>query len=366
MTRVLVNALQAGNRSGTGRYTVELCAALALLKDSPETVTVWPSNLPRPEGIGATVSTGWDGSALGRLFFDHYAFRELAAREAAEVLFYPASVGPLLPSKPVVLTIHDLCAWHHPGWFSLSRACYYRSVIPAAARRADVILADSAFVADDVERLLKIPASRIRVARLGVSPRFSPAATEAREAVRRKHKLPERFFLYVGTHEPRKNLPRLIRAWDAAWCEGFPALVIAGRSGWKDAAVKNTAARARNKAGIYFPGFIEEADLPALLSAALAFVWPSLLEGFGLPPLEAMACGTPVLASNTGSLPEVVGGNAVTVSPFDEGGLSDALRMLAGDGALRNRLAVEGCLRASAFTWEKTARVLADACNSLT
>jgi glycosyltransferase involved in cell wall biosynthesis len=353
--RVLINGLQAGNRSGTGRYTVELARALAVRPEIEELTLVWPESAPAPEGPRVRIIRR-DDRMLQRVFFDHIGLSALCTRVGADIVHYPANFGPASGARNLVVTVHDLSFLKHPEWFRPDRAWYYRMAIRRTVGLAARLIADSQATADDLNALLGVPAGRIEVIPLGVSAEFQPSSADIRDKVRRAYGLPERFFLYVGTLEPRKNLPRLVEAWSRV-ADGAPDLVIAGRAGWKNRALDAAIARSAHRARIHRPGFVAQADLPALLSAADAFVWPSLFEGFGLPPLEAMACGAPVLTSNVSCLPEVVGDAALMVDPADTGAIADGLQRLATDAALRSELRKKGAARAQAFTWERTARL---------
>ena len=350
--RLLFNALQAANRSGTGRYSAELALALMRRKDL-ELILAWPQ--------GATVAVtpnthlmplqahGWR-----RLLFDQWSIERMFYEESAHLAHYPASIGRVFGEMPFVLTIHDLCVLRHPEWFRPERVAYYRRAIAASALHAKRILADSLATADDIVALLRFPINKIDIVPLGVTSEFHPCSFETVATVRARYALPERFFLYVGTIEPRKNLARLIQAWDSV-ADHVPDLVLAGREGWKCFSVHNALAKAHHAPRIHLPGFIPQDDLPALLSAAEAFVWPSLYEGFGLPPLEAMACGVPVLTSDISSLPEIAADAALLVPPEDPAAIAEGLRALASNAALRATLREAGIKRAAEYTWDRTA-----------
>jgi glycosyltransferase involved in cell wall biosynthesis len=363
--RVLLNGLQAANQSGTGRYVSALCQALPEAAPEFETVLVWPSGQPHPAIQGNVKVIDQPAGMASRLRFDHCSVRALARREGVDVLHYPASTGCLLPPRPVLQTVHDLCYLRHPEWFPASKNLYYRLFIGPTARRADLVLADSQATAGDIRTLLGISADRIRVTPLGVGPEFYPRAKQEQQAVCAKHGLPEKFFLFVGTLEPRKNLVRLLQAWDRAYDTGLPPLVIAGRRGWKADPIFAALRQLRHKEALHRPGFVADDDLPALLSAAQAFLWPSLMEGFGLPPLEAMACGAPVLTSNLSSMPEVTGNAALLVDPTSETEIAGALTALAHEDRLCASLSEAGLRQAALFSWENTARLTAAAYHEL-
>ena len=355
--RVLINALQAGNRSGTGKYIESLIPALLTCDSDLELMVSWPWDLPDPKFEGHVALYKRDARHLHRLLYDQL-FAERQRRDVgADLVHYPANFGRLLPGSEAVLTVHDLSFLRHPEWFRPGRAAYYRFSARRSVRHARRIIADSQATADDVQTMLEVPSDRIDVVPLGVDNAFRPATQAAQTAVCDKYDLPARFFLYVGTLEPRKNLPRLIDAWSNLTDVDKPDLVLAGREGWKVAAIMDAVERSAQGNRIHFPGFVAQEDLPALMSAAHAFVWPSLFEGFGLPPLEAMACGTPVLTSNTSSLPEVVGDAALTVPPDRTEVITEELSTLADSEETRTRLREAGLQRAAEFTWERTARL---------
>ncbi len=347
--KILFDALQAGNRSGTGRYSEELASRLPGLAGDIEVIVEppparWASHSPAVRLWGAR-----------RVAYEQFGLSRLAREIGAAGVHYPANIGTAFRKSPSVVTIHDVSFFRNPGWFTLNRAMYYRVAVGQSAHTATRVIADSTAAADDIVNFLGIRAGKIDVIPLGVDPVFCPAPDAQCARIRERHGLPGRFFLYLGTLEPRKNLPRLIEAWSRIAIEADVDLVIAGRDGWKtgpiDRAIGSSLARAR----IHRPGFVDPADLPALLSAATAFVWPSLCEGFGLPVLEAMACGVPVLSSNTSSIPEVTGDAAMLVDPLDIDAIANGMLRIVRDEKLRARLRTAGPEQARRFTWERTA-----------
>jgi glycosyltransferase involved in cell wall biosynthesis len=256
-----------------------------------------------------------------------------------------------------VVTVHDLSFYQEPAWYRFERAAYYRWAVARSLRHTARVIAVSRATARAVYERLGYPEDRIDVVPNGVDERFRPATAEEKESILSKYALPKRFFLYVGTLEPRKNLPRLIRAWStvAGRCE--QDLVLAGRHGWKHSPVLTEVRRSAHATRIHLPGFVEAEDLPALMSGADAFVYPSLYEGFGIPIAEAMACGTAVLTSSTTSLPEVAGDAALLVDPNDVAALGDAIARLAEDAHLRAELAAKGLARAARYSWKRTAEL---------
>lgn len=352
--RILLNGLQAGNRSGTGRYTIELARRLAA-RDDVEVRLVWPWNFAAPEGVDHRTLSRHAAGALRRLTYDQVGIRREARQWDADLVHFPANIGPVAKMRNAVLTIHDLSFYHDPSWFKASRAIYYRTAVGQSAHSATRIVADSRTTADDVHTYLGIPTGRIDVAPLGVDAHFARADDGAIARVIERYKLPAPFFLFVGTVEPRKNVARLVRAWDKVARDLDHGLVIAGRDGWKTGAVDAEIGGVSQPERLRRIGYIEYKDLPALYSAAAAFVWPSLWEGFGLPPLEAMACGCPVVTSNVSSLPEVCADAALLIDPQNEAALVQALLRIVRDEKLRANLVDAGRARAAQYTWDRTA-----------
>ncbi|MCX5759605.1 MAG: glycosyltransferase family 1 protein, partial [Candidatus Hydrogenedentes bacterium] len=348
--RVVLNALQAGNRSGTGRYAAELARRLPGRADDIEVRVLWPKHVPLPP---ASIPDAFElvdaRNPFMRVYADQFHARAYARRFNADLIHYPANIGPLLPADAglaTVLTIHDLTYFRHPEWYRRNRAADYRLATRLSVRRARTLIADSQATADDCRAFLGVSEDSVAVIPLGVGDEFHPADAEQQAAVRAWYHLPERFILYVGTLEPRKNLVRLIHAWERI-ADACPYdLVLAGRDGWKVKPIRAAVAGSLCAKRIHFPGFVANDDLPALISAARVFAWPSLYEGFGLPPLEAMACGTPVVTSNRSSLPEVVADAALQVDPEDVAALAAALLETATDDSLRARLIPDGQARA--------------------
>jgi glycosyltransferase involved in cell wall biosynthesis len=232
---------------------------------------------------------------------------------------------------------------------------YLKAVTPRSAQRAGAVIAVSEATKRDLVELYDLPPEKIHVVPHGVSTRFTPLGEPADEAIRLRYRLPAGpFILSVGTLQPRKNYLRLVRALAAMH---HPAhLVIAGGTGWAYEKVRAEVERLGLWKQVTFAGFAGEADLPGLYRLASVFAYPALYEGFGLPVLEAMACGTAVVTSNVSSLPEAAGEAALLVDPLDERAIAHALDHLLGDEMLRARLVEKGLARAAEFTWERAAR----------
>ena len=352
--RVIIDGTQAGNRSGTGEYTLQLAKWLPRVAGDIEVSCAWPEGEPVPEGAAAVPGPRGRVRALNYLVSGGSWLRH------AGLIHYPASIGHAGNLARAVVTVHDVSYLVNPAWFRRVHAVYYRGMISRSARGAAAVIADSEATASDLERRLGLARDRIRVIPLGVDETFRPAPPEAVERVRARYGLPERFLLFVGTLEPRKNLPRVVEAFGHI-ADAIPhGLVLAGRAGWKCGPLRRAVAASPATGRIRMPGFVAREDLPALLTAAEGFVWPSLYEGFGLPPLEAMACGTPVLTSSAASLPEVVGDAALMADPEKTQDIADQMRALATNDALRRTLREKGLRRVREFTWQRTAERTAE------
>ncbi len=265
-----------------------------------------------------------------------------------------------------VVTVHDVIPLILPETFTPRHRTIVRLALARIRRKADCVIVPSHAVKGDVVRYVGFPEDRVVVTPEGCDARFRPVRLEAalRDVVA-KYGLPARYLLAVGTLEPRKNLAALLEAF-ARLRRGRAVdpnlrLVLAGARGWLDEPLFRTVRALGLERAVHFPGFIEDDDLPAVYSGAALFVFPSLYEGFGLPPLEAMACGVPVVASNVSAMPEVAGDAAILVDPRDVDGLASAIARVLRDGALRARLRVAGIARARQFSWETTARRTLDA-----
>ena len=358
--RVVLNGSQAGNRSGTGQYTGQIARWLPSLAQDVDIQVTWPSSAPRPACDREAFQAFHErdiGGPVSRVIYDQFRFGRDARGLGADLIHCPANVGTLRGGISMVLTVHDLSFLVEPGWFRRERAAYYRAAVARSVRRAARVIAVSEATARDVCERLGRDRETIDVIPNGVDERFR-RESEARQAeVRAAYGLPDRFWLFYGTHEPRKNLPRLIQAWSSVAEECPVSLVLAGRAGWKVGPIVKAVEQSPHADRVHFPGYLRQEDLPAVISAAQAFVYPSLYEGFGIPVAEAMACGTPVLTSNVACFPEVVGDAALMVDPRDTEAIADGLRRLAQDPELRASLAEQGRARAAGYDWKRTAQL---------
>jgi glycosyltransferase involved in cell wall biosynthesis len=260
-------------------------------------------------------------------------------------------------AKPGIVTIHDLSYLVHPECAVPGVARYLRYAVPPSLARARAIFADSIATQRDLQTYYAISPTRVEVVYAAVSPRFRPLEPHAIELIRTKYALPPQFILSGGTLEPRKNYVRLFEAYAQAKNQyAMPPLVVFGRRGWLYEDILSAPARFGIADSVRFIDYLDDTDLPAVYNLAWAFVYPSLYEGFGLPPLEALACGTPTLVSNVSSLPEVVGTAALLVDPTDVPALATELIRLVSDDDTRAALRRSGPVQAQSFSWVTAAQ----------
>jgi glycosyltransferase involved in cell wall biosynthesis len=348
--------LRAGVRTGIRRYCVEVLRA-AVSRGLTCVVYGDRSTRLEPSLPGVTLSV-LDGAWTQ--WWDQVTLPRALRRDGADVFLSPYYKAPLAAPCPTVVTIHDLFFIGYPG---RPRPIYDATMTRLArlyAHRARAVVADSEHSRGEIVRRLGLPAERITVIPVGLGPEFAP--TELRAAQRVRYGVHGPYVLYVGNFLPHKNLPRLLRAWAALpeWLRRAHQLVLAGGDRARQPTLAAEAAALGLGDIVAFPGLIDDADLPALYAGATAFVLPSLEEGFGLPALEAMACGTPVVAARRGALPEVVGDAGVLVDAESQSALTTALLRVLDAPDERAQLSARGLVRARQFATERTAGRVVD------
>jgi glycosyltransferase involved in cell wall biosynthesis len=330
-----------------GTYTREILQALAEARPSAR-FSLYGPQAGSPEGPSIVLRP-----VPGPRFFGRHLIwpRQLRSLRPS-AYFGPAGLMPLgALGMPSVVTAHDTAIYSHPEWFPGGQTASVRLIVPRSMRRADSIVAVSQNTASDVIEQFGVDPRRLHVIPEGVAARYRPLEGEQVQAVRRRFDLPERFILFVSTIEPRKNLETLLAAWSRL--EDRPPLVIAGGWGWRYEAIRQRIEAAGSEVRVL--GQVEPAELPGLYNGATCLAHPAWYEGFGLTPLEALACGTPVVASSAASLPEVVGDAGLLVDPADVDGWTLALARLLEDAALREELSQRGLRRAAEFSWSRAA-----------
>lgn len=343
---------------GVGRYTANLAIALAACLDANEQLVV----LRDPRQPSSWLRT--DAGARVRVVdvpVSPFAVRQqlivprLLQRLGTAVYHSPYYLMPFWSGVPTVVTLHDLIPLHYPRLFTPTQRLAYRVATRLAVRAARRIVAVSAAAADDIQQRLRVPAERIAIIPEAADPAFRPLAAAAIAAARHRLSLPPRYALYVGSNKPHKNLVRLIEAW-ARLRAGGAVLVIAGVWDARFSDAQQRAATLGVADSVRFLGPIVAADLPALYGGALLFVFPSEYEGFGLPVIEAMACGVPVACSSAASLAEVTGEAALRFAPHDVEAMAAAIDSLLTDADRRADLSQRGAARAAQFSWATAAQ----------
>jgi glycosyltransferase involved in cell wall biosynthesis len=358
--RIAINTLAMKRELyGVGNYIKNLVSALARLDRENEYVLFASAdNACHLRGLGENFSIELaPSSRMLRLPWEQSVLPLRLRRKRIDVYHGATFVAPLIKMCVHVVSILDMTFHLTPERHSLVKRAYFRAMIPQMARRSEKVIAISESTKRDLLRLLEIKEEKICVTHLGVDKRFRPVTDEQElTRVREKYNLPAKYILYVGLIEPRKNVEALVDAYHADSLHTEFDLVLAGNLGWGYAPLLAKVANSRVRNRIRMPGYVADADLPALFSMAAVFVYPSVYEGFGLPVLEAMACGTPVITSKVSSLPEVAGEAAILVDPSDPKALASALQSVLGDEHLGKSLSEKGMQRAGLFTWEKTAQ----------
>ncbi|MFQ5593189.1 MAG: glycosyltransferase family 4 protein [Anaerolineae bacterium] len=378
--RVAINAWFWGQpATGSGQYIRHLLPALATLTPTARFGPVvpigakWqcltPNVFPHMTSGPGFLTSDRFGSRLAdlyKLWFEQVLFPRAAAGQKAGVAHVPYFAAPIWPATPTVVTVHDLIPMVLPAYRGSALVRAYTRLVAAGARRADAVIADSEHSKRDIVAHLKIDPQRVHVIPLAAGPQFQPATPEEIASVRARHNLPDRYVLYLGGFDQRKNVPALLRAFARLQAGPGLGLVIAGRLPARDTAFapdpRPIAAQLGIEDSVVFPGWIDERDKPPLYSGAELFAFPSAYEGFGLPVLEAMACGAPVVTSTASSLPEVSGDAAVTVDPYEVNGLAQAMAIVLDDAERRRAMGKAGLVQASRFSWQHTAEATLRVC----
>lgn len=349
----------ASVRTGIARYTYELIGALG---------SAWPDGRVMPVGhrsdLRLPATPGAELPVRGPRFPSRAAWTfgllPCWLPAAGIDLFHATSYyAPIGTRVPMVVTIHDLSTFACPGLHPRARVLRAHLMLPMVARRAAAVIVPSRSVSEEAIRWLRLRPERVHVVPQAPAELFGrPVATADVASTLARYRLEPGFFLAVGAREPRKNLGRTVEALHALTSAGpkeTPSLVVAGPDGWSLGSAEETVRRLGISERVRFLGFVPDADLRALMSAARGLVYPSLYEGFGLPVVEAMAAGVPVVTSSRGALAELADGAALLVDPHDVGSIAGAMRQLVDDEDLGRRLSELGRARAANYSWKRTA-----------
>ncbi|NJN18699.1 MAG: glycosyltransferase family 4 protein [Oscillochloris sp.] len=364
--RIGIDARYIGDHfPGIGRYIVSLTTALAQIEHRHTLVVIHRSGAHDGDryGFAATLDLpGVEAVAAGSTAFgpgQQYELPHLARRLKLDLYHAPYFIRPLFGMPcATVMTVYDLLGRRYPETLSLRGRILYRLLMRISLHRADRLLAISQHARHELAVLYGIPPEQVPVTPLAADPRFQPQPQDRIIALRRHYSLDRPYLLYVGSNKPHKNLARLVRAWALVIGAGKAAdaqLLLAGHEDPRHPEIRTLVAASGLGGRIRFLPNIADNDLPALYGGALGFVFPSYYEGFGLPPLEAMACGVPVICSQAASLPEVVGDAGLLVDPANVVAIADAIGRLISEPDLRADLRRRSLVQAAQFSWRRTA-----------
>jgi glycosyltransferase involved in cell wall biosynthesis len=361
----LLNTAEGYRSAGISRYIFHLLRALSPAAGELE-LHVYTSETGARDalnGFKMHLARMQTQKPVVRVMWEQLVFPLLLARTRFELCHSMAYVAPFLSQTPSIVTVYDLSFVFYPNYFQRINRAYLTWGTRLSTRRARRIVTISESTKRDLIRRFDLPADKIDVVPPGVESVFFPDGDgNAVERFRQTKHLPEHYILFVGTREPRKNIPTLIRAFAKAKSHlDLPhQLVIVGGKGWNDQAITRSIRECARPLDVNLIGFAPSDELPYWYRAADAFVYPSQYEGYGMPLLEAMASGTPVVTGNVSSLPEAVGDAALIVDPADEAALEVAIGRVVRDQPLRQELIARGTDRARQFTWTRAARATAD------
>lgn len=358
-----------GERAGIGHYTTHLVTALVknyprdefvLLSDHRLTDNPHLSAMRQRKNVRIVFFPSSKYKKYLPFGYSHVVVARALTKERLDVFHAPATIIPLQYRGPAVITVHDLAIYDHPEWFPPGQKFSKGLLVPASLSRATRIIAVSAATKQMIVKKFGTAAQRIRVVHEGVAAP-QRIAVAAAAGVFEKFQIGSRFFLFIGTIEPRKNLQMLTHAFNDVMEQNFPRfrdvqLIIAGAKGWRYESIFRVISHSPWSGSIRVIGYVTEEEKQVLLQRALAFVFPSLWEGFGLPIVEAMRAGAPVITSNISSLPEVGDSACLYISPHNKKALRNAMLLLLTKSAQRKQLSQRGRERARAFTWQRCAQ----------
>jgi len=350
--------------SGVEYYCLGLIRALVHTAGSNDYVVFTNSGDIVAEHVGradnlSVVDVACARSRPGRILWEHVELPAAASHAVVDVLHCMSYLCPLRACPvPYVVTVHDTIAIDHPQWCKLTNALYFRLCMKRALRKASRVIAVSRCTANDIRRNFEIDSSKVRVVYPGVDDIFRATEDVERfEEVRLRYGLPERYVLYVGNIEPKKNIKALLSSVRRIREKGLEhKLVIAGKRTWGSRNELSAIGAYVDSGDVVLAGYVVRKDLACVYKMADVFVFPSLYEGFGFPPLEAMACGTAVIASNRGALAETLGNAAIMVDAEDAEAIAEAIVRVVGDGCLREKHIQMGLEQSALLRWDKAAK----------
>jgi len=353
--------------TGSGQYLRQLVFNLNRYVSDVDITLIYPreAGAGKPDSVPPSVRVHEQpirSGYLGKVLFEQRLYSRACSEVGADLAHVPYWGSPLASRVPIVVTVHDLTTLLCRQYRRSVAARLYVSLVSASARNADAVITDSLASQDDISRHLAIPAQRVTAIYLAASPAYTPDGNLLMDmAVKQKYDLPDQYLLYLGGYERHKNVATLLLAYtyvSQALGDDYPLLLAGrepeqGRRGLPD--YRALLKKLEISDQVRWLGYIDEEDKPALYRGARAFTFPSNYEGFGLPPLEAMACGVPVVTTNSSSLPEVTGDAAFTIDPDDARQMGGSIIAATTQDELRSEMRQKGIAQASKFSWQKTA-----------
>jgi len=362
--RIAIDARMGHTRVGIGAYVRGLLNGLAKIDKINNYYIIINKNkkenfVPVQDNFHKIYTGVTYSDYLRRDFWEQLYLPLILHRYKIDIYHGPNFVLPILANVKMIVTVYDLTLFTIPKIYTLLPRFRIKKLIKMSTRRSNIIIAGSNNSKKDIVSILKLPEDKVKVIYISVDKEYKPINDRNKmNLVKKKYKINGKFIIHVGSLKATKNIPRLIEAYS-----GLPVvilkkylLVITGKKGWKYEEIHTAIKRLRLENNIIFTGFVDDNDLPLLINAASLLAFPSLYEGFGIPPLEAMACGTPVIASNASSIPEVVGDAALLFDPYNVEEITEAMYRALTDEQLRNKLRKRGFERVKQFSWEKAAR----------
>lgn len=357
--KIAVNTLGPSKiKAGIGNYVAQVCALFPVLAAKHSYVYVVNKEnetlFNQIPNIQLLHAPSYTKNRLLRMFYEQFILPLQLKREKIDILFSPGFVCPIIKTAKYVTTIHDMTFFTHPQYHESWKVRYFKRMIPISVRRSDAILADSESTRQDILKILKTKEEKVTTIPLAANKIPFWPLNSSKELLKKKYGIKDHFILFVGMIEPRKNVESLIKAF--AQIKSKEKLVIVGKQGWMMDHLQTLIAELNLKERIIFTGYVPDEELGAFYAKASVFVYPSHYEGFGLPVLEAMQAGCPVITSNISSLPEVAGEAAILVDPNDVKSIANAINTVLADKLLQSELMDKGKVQAEKFSWEKTAK----------
>ncbi len=343
-----------------GRYIVELTHSLPAF-DPQNTYYIYVSKknksyftLSEKNIVVKTISSFWC-FLFFKIIWEQFFLPFSLWKNNVQLYHGTGFTLPFFKSKKMryVVTIADMTFFSHPKYHTWWKVFYFQHMIPPTLKKADIVIAISENTKSDVMKMIKISPEKIKSIYLGVDEKFLPQQEKEYKEILKKYSIPKPYILFVGMLEPRKNLDGLLRAYAPLKERLNHHLIIVGKKGWKYEPIFETVKKLELQNHVHFLGYVPDEDVPALYSAATCFVYPSFYEGFGIPIIEAMACGCPVITSNNSSMKEIAGNAAILVDPYNITDIQNAIELLIADKAIRIKKRKEGIIQAKKFSWEK-------------